>query len=167
MNCHVAYHFFFSVLADANFPATSICKCGPVEIRADGMSKPLQTCSFYRYFLYNFHKKKKLNVFWPFYDLSYTVWKRSHVDLLWFYRTNNNYFVNYGNHCIFRYLLAPEFLNMHYLYSKKSQMFVTDTAVQGDQVYDLFYSLSCRYTRTSEGNTEAFSSWYLWWFGGW
>jgi len=33
--------FFFLVLADANFPATSICKCGPVEIRADGMSKHL------------------------------------------------------------------------------------------------------------------------------
>lgn len=99
--------------------------------------------------------------------LSYTVWKRSHVHLLWFYRTNNNYFVNYGNHCIFQYLLAPEFLNLDYLYSQKCQMFVTDTAVQGNQVFDLFYSLRCRYTRTSEGNTEAFSSWYLWWFGGW
>lgn len=30
--CH-----FFVVLADANFPTSSICKCGPVEIRADGM----------------------------------------------------------------------------------------------------------------------------------
>ncbi|EDL17905.1 RIKEN cDNA 1810014F10, isoform CRA_h [Mus musculus] len=24
------------VLADANFPTSSICQCGPVEIRADG-----------------------------------------------------------------------------------------------------------------------------------
>ncbi|XP_067276821.1 fucose mutarotase [Pseudorasbora parva] len=28
------------VLADANFPAASICKCGPVEIRADGVGIP-------------------------------------------------------------------------------------------------------------------------------
>ncbi|CAM4726870.1 hypothetical protein PO909_019359 [Leuciscus waleckii] len=28
------------VLADANFPATSICKCGPVEIRADAVGIP-------------------------------------------------------------------------------------------------------------------------------
>lgn len=31
---------FFSltlVLADANFPASSVCACGPKEIRADGM----------------------------------------------------------------------------------------------------------------------------------
>lgn len=29
--------FFYSVLADANFPSSSICACGPTEIRADGM----------------------------------------------------------------------------------------------------------------------------------
>ncbi|XP_051504555.1 fucose mutarotase [Myxocyprinus asiaticus] len=28
------------VLADANFPTASVCKCGPVEIRADGVSIP-------------------------------------------------------------------------------------------------------------------------------
>ncbi|OBS72676.1 hypothetical protein A6R68_12754 [Neotoma lepida] len=28
------------VLADANFPASSICQCGPVEIRADGLDIP-------------------------------------------------------------------------------------------------------------------------------
>ncbi|XP_007478155.2 fucose mutarotase [Monodelphis domestica] len=28
------------VLADANFPTSSICRCGPVEIRADGLSVP-------------------------------------------------------------------------------------------------------------------------------
>lgn len=28
--------FFGIVLADANFPASSICACGPTEIRADG-----------------------------------------------------------------------------------------------------------------------------------
>ncbi|XP_030627813.1 fucose mutarotase isoform X1 [Chanos chanos] len=28
------------VLADANFPASSVCKCGPMEIRADGMQIP-------------------------------------------------------------------------------------------------------------------------------
>ncbi|XP_007650706.1 fucose mutarotase isoform X1 [Cricetulus griseus] len=29
-----------SVLADANFPTSSICQCGPVEIRADGLDIP-------------------------------------------------------------------------------------------------------------------------------
>ncbi|XP_029690854.1 fucose mutarotase isoform X1 [Takifugu rubripes] len=29
------------VLADANFPASSICACGPTEIRADGLGIPL------------------------------------------------------------------------------------------------------------------------------
>ncbi|XP_028279210.1 fucose mutarotase isoform X3 [Parambassis ranga] len=29
-----------TVLADANFPASSICACGPKEIRADGLSIP-------------------------------------------------------------------------------------------------------------------------------
>ncbi|XP_013358509.1 PREDICTED: fucose mutarotase isoform X2 [Chinchilla lanigera] len=28
------------VLADANFPSSSICRCGPVEIRADGLGIP-------------------------------------------------------------------------------------------------------------------------------
>ncbi|XP_011248157.1 fucose mutarotase isoform X2 [Mus musculus] len=28
------------VLADANFPTSSICQCGPVEIRADGLDIP-------------------------------------------------------------------------------------------------------------------------------
>ncbi|XP_068927642.1 fucose mutarotase [Petaurus breviceps papuanus] len=28
------------VLADANFPTSSICRCGPVEVRADGLSIP-------------------------------------------------------------------------------------------------------------------------------
>ncbi|XP_076830696.1 fucose mutarotase [Brachyhypopomus gauderio] len=28
------------VLADANFPVSSVCKCGPVEIRADGLHIP-------------------------------------------------------------------------------------------------------------------------------
>ncbi|XP_062851717.1 fucose mutarotase [Trichomycterus rosablanca] len=28
------------VLADANFPVSSVCKCGPVEIRADGVKIP-------------------------------------------------------------------------------------------------------------------------------
>ncbi|XP_012925401.1 fucose mutarotase isoform X1 [Heterocephalus glaber] len=28
------------VLADANFPTSSICQCGPVEIRADGLGIP-------------------------------------------------------------------------------------------------------------------------------
>ncbi|KAM9065706.1 fucose mutarotase isoform X1 [Sarcophilus harrisii] len=28
------------VLADANFPTSSICQCGPVEVRADGLSIP-------------------------------------------------------------------------------------------------------------------------------
>ncbi|XP_033886548.1 fucose mutarotase isoform X2 [Acipenser ruthenus] len=28
------------VLADANFPASSICRCGPTEIRADGLGIP-------------------------------------------------------------------------------------------------------------------------------
>ncbi|KAH0508016.1 Fucose mutarotase [Microtus ochrogaster] len=28
------------VLADANFPTSSICQCGPVEIRADGLAIP-------------------------------------------------------------------------------------------------------------------------------
>ncbi|XP_027030906.1 fucose mutarotase isoform X2 [Tachysurus fulvidraco] len=28
------------VLADANFPVSSICKCGPIEIRADGLRIP-------------------------------------------------------------------------------------------------------------------------------
>ncbi|XP_028643007.1 fucose mutarotase [Grammomys surdaster] len=28
------------VLADANFPTSSICQCGPVEIRADGLNIP-------------------------------------------------------------------------------------------------------------------------------
>ncbi|XP_074152391.1 fucose mutarotase isoform X2 [Sminthopsis crassicaudata] len=28
------------VLADANFPTSSICRCGPVEDRADGLSIP-------------------------------------------------------------------------------------------------------------------------------
>ncbi|XP_048193946.1 fucose mutarotase isoform X4 [Perognathus longimembris pacificus] len=29
------------VLADANFPTSSICQCGPVEIRADGLGIPV------------------------------------------------------------------------------------------------------------------------------
>ncbi|KAM8783795.1 fucose mutarotase isoform 2-T3 [Rhynchonycteris naso] len=29
-----------SVLADVNFPTSSICKCGPEEIRADGLGIP-------------------------------------------------------------------------------------------------------------------------------
>uniref|UniRef100_A0A8D3CYV3 Fucose mutarotase n=1 Tax=Scophthalmus maximus TaxID=52904 RepID=A0A8D3CYV3_SCOMX len=29
------------VLADANFPASSVCACGPKEIRADGLGIPL------------------------------------------------------------------------------------------------------------------------------
>ncbi|XP_074088728.1 fucose mutarotase isoform X6 [Macrotis lagotis] len=28
------------VLADANFPTSSICRCGPMEVRADGLSIP-------------------------------------------------------------------------------------------------------------------------------
>ncbi|XP_028917366.1 fucose mutarotase [Ornithorhynchus anatinus] len=28
------------VLADANFPTSSVCQCGPVEIRADGVGVP-------------------------------------------------------------------------------------------------------------------------------
>ncbi|XP_062375014.1 fucose mutarotase [Sardina pilchardus] len=28
------------VLADANFPVSSVCKCGPIEIRADGLQIP-------------------------------------------------------------------------------------------------------------------------------
>ncbi|XP_063048370.1 fucose mutarotase [Engraulis encrasicolus] len=28
------------VLADVNFPVSSVCKCGPVEIRADGLQIP-------------------------------------------------------------------------------------------------------------------------------
>uniref|UniRef100_H2UEF9 Mitochondrial ribosome-associated GTPase 1 n=1 Tax=Takifugu rubripes TaxID=31033 RepID=H2UEF9_TAKRU len=39
-----AYDFiraFRKVLADANFPASSICACGPTEIRADGLGIPL------------------------------------------------------------------------------------------------------------------------------
>uniref|UniRef100_A0A8I6A6D8 L-fucose mutarotase n=1 Tax=Rattus norvegicus TaxID=10116 RepID=A0A8I6A6D8_RAT len=28
------------VLADANFPTSSICQCGPIEIRADGLDIP-------------------------------------------------------------------------------------------------------------------------------
>ncbi|XP_043842505.1 fucose mutarotase isoform X2 [Dromiciops gliroides] len=28
------------VLADANFPTSSICRCGPLEVRADGLSIP-------------------------------------------------------------------------------------------------------------------------------
>ncbi|XP_058233940.1 fucose mutarotase isoform X1 [Hemibagrus wyckioides] len=28
------------VLADANFPVSSVCKCGPIEIRADGLHIP-------------------------------------------------------------------------------------------------------------------------------
>uniref|UniRef100_A0A4W6DRA3 L-fucose mutarotase n=1 Tax=Lates calcarifer TaxID=8187 RepID=A0A4W6DRA3_LATCA len=32
--------WLFSVLADANFPASSICACGPKEIRADGLGIP-------------------------------------------------------------------------------------------------------------------------------
>ncbi|XP_041522373.1 fucose mutarotase isoform X3 [Microtus oregoni] len=28
------------VLADANFPTSSICQCGPIEIRADGLAIP-------------------------------------------------------------------------------------------------------------------------------
>ncbi|KAF7710344.1 fucose mutarotase [Silurus meridionalis] len=28
------------VLADANFPVSSVCKCGPIEIRADGLRIP-------------------------------------------------------------------------------------------------------------------------------
>ncbi|XP_069871507.1 fucose mutarotase-like isoform X4 [Dipodomys merriami] len=32
---------WYSVLADVNFPTSSICQCGPVEIRADGLGIPV------------------------------------------------------------------------------------------------------------------------------
>ncbi|XP_042558082.1 fucose mutarotase isoform X2 [Dipodomys spectabilis] len=37
----MAFTLPLSVLADANFPTSSICQCGPVEIRADGLGIPV------------------------------------------------------------------------------------------------------------------------------
>ncbi|XP_012890935.1 PREDICTED: fucose mutarotase isoform X3 [Dipodomys ordii] len=37
----MAFTLPLGVLADANFPTSSICQCGPVEIRADGLGIPV------------------------------------------------------------------------------------------------------------------------------
>lgn len=65
----VSVNFFPVVLADANFPVSSICKCGPMEVRADSRyyfmfqtiksikftvsdQKPYKYCFFFVYFYY-------------------------------------------------------------------------------------------------------------------